>query len=186
MKIYFTADRTDLAEKKPQWQEIIRALEKNGHEVFSPVLSEHLPPASELSNKGAKDWYKEWSSYIKDCEVVVAEGSYPSSIDVGFEIGLLVSMGKPVILLFQSSKDPVYINQLYSDKLIKSSYNHQNLKDVLRWCFEELNRISSQQVTLSVPAKVEQFLRKVEKQKGLSRSDWVTELIEQEMTRHSV
>src|SRR3990170_5944701 len=106
MKVYFSAYSTYKSEFEGIYQKIVDYLQNHGHEVFEVVLSEHLPAVSDVSGHAVKQWYREWSSYVRECDCAVIEGSYPSTIQIGFEVGMILARGKPVVLLFKEGRDP--------------------------------------------------------------------------------
>ena len=183
MKIYFTASSKYRNKCKAVYEKIVDCLQAQGHEVFEKVLSEHLPNLSETPIHKVKGWYKEWSSYIRECDCIIVEGSYPSTINVGFEVGMILSRDKPVILLFQQGKDPVFINHLYSSRLIRSEYTDNNVKEVLIWCFKELKQVLNRRFTFFVPPEIDLFLDETSKKNNISRSEYIRTLIENEMEK---
>lgn len=181
MKIYFAAAPEYKQEKIKTYQQIVEFLHQAGHEVFEKVLSEHLPVAAQTSSREIAAWHQEWSAYISECDLVIIEGSYPSTIHIGFELGLILSRGKPVVLLFERGKDPVLIDQLYSSRLVKSEYTDDNLSEILAWCLEEADKITSRRFTFFIPPDIEDFLDKIVTDKETSRSEYIRELIKREM-----
>ncbi len=181
MKIYFAAAPEYKQEKIKTYQQIVEFLHRAGHEVFEKVLSEHLPVAAQTSSREIAAWHQEWSAYISECDLVIIEGSYPSTIHIGFELGLILSRGKPVVLLFERGKDPVLIDQIYSSRLVKSEYADNNLSDVLAWCLEEADKITSRRFTFFIPPDIEDFLDKIVAGKETSRSEYIRKLIKKEM-----
>ena len=152
--------------------------------VFEKVRSPHLESLSEVSTHYIKEWFREWSSYVDECNVAVVEGSHPSSIHTGFEIGMILARNKPVILLYRVDKNPTFIHELYSSKLIKSEYNTDNLYEVLDWCFAELEHSINRRFTFFVSPDIDRFLEQVSKKSEMSRAEYIRLLIEKEMHSH--
>ncbi len=103
MKVYFIATSRD-NRLRSIYKRVVDWLESEGHEVFEKVMSSGLPPVNEVSSHQVKEWYREWMVYMNDCDLVVVEGSYPSSIHIGFEVGVSLMKGKPTVLLYQKKK----------------------------------------------------------------------------------
>lgn len=160
---------------------MINWLHNAGHDVFEEVLSEHLPEISRVSGHQVKEWYKKWTAYVGACDCAIIEGSYPSSIHVGFEIGEILSRNKPVVLLYEDDCNPIFINELYSPRLIKSSYTKETIGETLSWCLEELEHVMSRRFTFFVSAQIDTFLDTIAKQHGVSRSEYIRMLIERQM-----
>lgn len=74
MKIYFTASSAYRNTYKPIWERVVNFLEKRGHEVFGNTLSEEVPSPQNTTSHTIQEWYKEWSSYISECDLVIVEG----------------------------------------------------------------------------------------------------------------
>lgn len=160
---------------------MVNWLHKAGHDVFEEILSEHLPDISLVSGHQIKEWYKKWTSYVSARDCMVVEGSYPSSIHVGFEVGEILSRNKPVVLLYEDDRNPIFVNELYSPRLIKSSYTKETIGETLSWCLEELEHVMSRRFTFFVSAEINTFLDTIAKQQGVSRSEYIRMLIERQM-----
>lgn len=183
MKVYFTASLRQRERHSEAYKAIIKDLQHRGHLVFEKVLSPHLQRVPEISERYIKEWYKEWNSYVSDCDVAVIEGSHSSTIHIGFETGLILARNKPVILLYRGGENPIFINSFYSSKLIKSEYSDENIKEVLDWCFHELEYIVNRRFTFFVSPEIDDFLDQVVRRDGISRAEYIRFLIEKEMKR---
>src|SRR3989338_6278060 len=146
MKIYFSAASQVKPEKKVIYRRIVDWLNNQGHEVFEKILSQHLPVTDKISSKEAKDWFKEWSTYISESDIAVFEGSYPATIHLGLDIGLTLAKGKPTVILFAPKLDPALITRHHSGQLIKSEYDKDNLEQVLEWCLSEAKNLTNRKL----------------------------------------
>lgn len=180
MKIYFSAAAQVKPEKKAIYRRIVNWLNQQGFEVFEKVLSQHLPVADKISSKEAKDWFKEWSTYMAEADIAVFEGSYPSTIHLGLEIGLTLAKGKPTVILFEPKRDPSLITKHHSSHLLKSEYTPDNLEAVLEWCLEEAKNLTSRRFTFFIPPEIDTFLEEVVKKDKISRAEFLRALIEKE------
>ena len=95
MNIYFACSITGGRDFEPIYQVIIAALLADGHEV----------PTAHLADPGVKtleaivdpgEIYERDVAWIRACTVLLAEVSTPSH-GVGYEIGLALGLGKPVL-----------------------------------------------------------------------------------------
>jgi hypothetical protein len=180
VKIYFTATSTN-TELKAVNKQVVKWFEAQGHEVYSKALGDRLPKNQDISGHQIKEWVKEWTEYINECDLVVIEGSYPSSIHIGFELGVSLMKGKPTVLLCQRNKNPVLIDQVFSNRLIKSEYGQDDLVEVLKWCLEEVDKVSSRRFTFYIDSEIESFLDMMVDKKDKSRSEYIRGLIKKEM-----
>ena len=183
MKIYFTGSKAKGKNKIEFYQKIVEFLEGKGHEVHTAILAKHLPDFSSVSQEKLKNWFKEWSSYVGLCEALVVEGSYPSTIHIGFEIGMALSRGKAVILIFERGKDPIFINDMHSSRLIKSEYGKDDLFNVLDWALEEVERVSHRRFTFYISPEIDDYLSEIVNSADISRSEYIRMLIEKEIRK---
>jgi len=183
MKVYFSASTVYKSQFEVVYQKIVDYLQHQGHEVFEVVLSEHLPSVSGISAHSVKQWFREWSAYVRECDFAVIEGSYPSTIQIGFEVGMILARGKSVVLIFQEGKDPVFINQLYSSRLIRSAYTESNVIEVISWCLEEVKESIDRRFTFFISPTIDEYLSEMMKKEGISRSSYIRQLIEKEMEK---
>jgi hypothetical protein len=180
VKIYFTASSTN-KQFQAVYQEVVKWFEDQGHEVFGKVLWNKKPKAKDITKHQVKEWLKEWSEYINECDLVVIEGTYPSSLHVGFELGVSLMKGKPTVLIYQKDRDPILVDPIFSSKLIKSEYDEENLIEVLGWCLEEASKITNRRFTFYIDSEIESFLDQVVDKEEKSRSEYIRNLIKKEM-----
>ncbi|MBU1322596.1 hypothetical protein KKE48_06005 [Patescibacteria group bacterium] len=183
MKIYFTASAVDKKRLKQICQRIVDHLQQQGHDVFEKVLLEYVPEMTQSSSREIKEWYKEWLVYMSEADLAIVEGSYPSTIHIGFELGLILSRGKPAILLYEAGKEPVLINQLFSSRLIKSEYSKDNVEEVIDWCLKEAERIVNRRFTFYISPEIDTYLNKMVDKGLVSRSEYIRNLIKKEMKK---
>ncbi|MFW6110260.1 MAG: ribbon-helix-helix protein, CopG family [Patescibacteria group bacterium] len=185
MNIYFTASSKQKDSFNEVYERVVDHLDSLGHSVFEKVLSEHLADIRDISQHGLMRWYEEWSAFVKDADCVVVEGSYPSTVHVGFELGMILSKHKPVILLHKRGSDPALINTHYYSRLIKSAYDDKNLEEVIDWCLEEVGSISKRRFTFYISPEIDGFLEQIANNSGTSRSEYIRDLIEKEIEESS-
>ncbi len=183
MKAYFTGSIYHRKNFLREYKKIIEILKKLGvSEVFSEdIIDIPLQAALHESKDEKKKWHATWSNYIQRSDFVVAEISYPSTINVGFEISSILERGKPVIGLYKKGKDPIFTNELHSRRLIKSSYTLESLEDVLKWAICEVKEIINKRFTFLLPPDINQFLENAFRRHGITASELIRDLIRKEM-----
>ena len=103
MNIYFACSITGGREDEPIYQQIVAALQAEGHEVPTALLAGS--DVFELEgNADPVTVYKRDTGWIEGCDLLVAEVTVPS-LGVGYEIGRAIEMKKPVLCLFQEGSD---------------------------------------------------------------------------------
>ena len=123
MNIYFACSITGGREFEADYQEIVAALTADGHEI----PTSHLAQSDVMENERKltpQAVYERDVNWIKNCDVLIAEVSVPSH-GVGYEIGFALSIGKPVLVLYQKNRkvskmitgnsDPKLSIQAYTD-----------------------------------------------------------------------
>lgn len=185
MRIYFTYAKDKNNINTEICLKIYELLKNKGFKVFETENTvQYLNPTRMTPNQ-LNEWYEkysEWTSCVQNSDVAIVEGSYPSTINIGFEIGMLIARGKPVILIHREQSDPVFINSSYSPRIIKSEYNNENITEVLDWCIEEALKLSNRRFTFYISPEIEEFLEKITRANGNSKSEYIRDLIEREMS----
>lgn len=182
MTIYVTASPIDTSGTAPIHR-IVSHLERLGHTVYQKILSEHLPDVGNVTSREIKEWYNQWSHYVTTADLAVVEGSYPSSIHIGFEIGAVAMRSKPIILLYEEGRDPVFVNALHYSRLIKSGYTKETLDEVLDWCLGELDHTMNRRFTFYVSPEIDEYLTEIVEKDDTSRSEYIRGLIERDRKR---
>jgi 2'-deoxynucleoside 5'-phosphate N-hydrolase len=102
MNIYFACSITGGREFEAVYQTIVRALVEDHH----TIPTAHLAEAGALAFEAVIDpqeVYARDTTWIRDCDVLVAEVSVPSH-GVGYEIAFSLALGKPVLALHQEGR----------------------------------------------------------------------------------
>ncbi len=125
MNIYFACSITGGRDFEPAYQAIIAALLEDGHTIPTAHLAETQVKALEAV-VSPREVYERDVAWIKECEVMVAEVSTPSH-GVGYEVAFALSIGKPVLCIYQenqsiskmlsgNSNECIQVNQYYNTK----------------------------------------------------------------------
>lgn len=102
MNIYFACSITGGRDYEVVYQAITRALLEAGHDV--PTA--HLASSSVLEMEAVvepREVYTRDVAWIQACDSLIAEVSVPSH-GVGYEVGLALSLEKPVLCLYQEGQ----------------------------------------------------------------------------------
>ncbi len=98
MNIYFACSITGGREFESTYQELIRALLADGHEIPTAHLAESNVVDLEAV-ASAREVYERDVIWLRKAGAVIAEVSVPSH-GVGYEVGFALSTGKPVLCLW--------------------------------------------------------------------------------------
>ena len=101
MNIYFACSITGGRQDEDDYKKIVDFLLSQGYEVPTGSLASKEVILLEGIVKAA-DVYQRDISWIRGCDILIAEVSTPSH-GVGYEIGYALHLGKPVICLHQEN-----------------------------------------------------------------------------------
>jgi nucleoside 2-deoxyribosyltransferase len=101
MKIYFSGSISGGRDHAAIYQHLVAYLQALGHDV----LSAHVADLEVLERE--KDTlprlvFERDVAWVHDCDVMIAEVSTPS-LGVGYEYGLAVQLGKPVLCVYRTN-----------------------------------------------------------------------------------
>jgi hypothetical protein len=97
MNIYFACSITGGREDEPTYQQIVAALQADGHEVPTALLAGSDVIELEVIIDPVSVYTRD-TGWIEGCDLLVAEVSTPSH-GVGYEIGYALGLGKAVMCL---------------------------------------------------------------------------------------
>jgi len=183
VKVYFTGSLLKRNQYINYYRRIVRVLEDDGHKVLQKILTVEYEVKFRNSAAQLESWQKTWNEFVRESECVVVEASYPSTVHVGFEIASLMIHNKPIILLYHGDKNPSLINDLFATRIIKSSYTDNDLENVVRWCMDEVLNLLARRFTFNIDNRLDTFLEIVSREQGVSRSEYIRELIEEKMKK---
>lgn len=161
----------------------MKAIEDCGHEVLTSfdVLKEKLEVVVGKTVEKHEQFYQTWMKTVGEAKVGVVEVSFPSTVHIGIEIGGLIERGKPVICLYQKGRNPTFVEDFHSPRLIKLEYTKENAREVLEWAFEEVEQMLNRRFTFFIPPEIDTYLNKIADVDDTSRSEYVRNLITKDM-----
>jgi len=186
MKVYFTAAIYQREELFKEYKAILHVIKELGHEVLTSfdILNKKLDQVLHERSEDTERHFLLWCKTIAKADAAVVEASFPSSVNIGMEVGALLERGKPTICLYLSGRDPVFTSEMHSSRLLKTEYTLDSVKDTLQWGFEEVEQMINRRFTFFISPELDAYLSQVMKKKGISRSDFIRTLIVREMRRN--
>lgn len=183
MKIYFSAAITYRDKMLPDYKKIKQAIIDLKHEYLEAydVLGQDLKYVLSQSDDDSKKYLRHWKKIVSSADVAVIEASFPSTVNMGFEINSLIEMGKPVILVYQKGKNPTFLGESHSTKLIKMEYSLENIYEVLEYGLGEAEVMLDRRFTMIITSKIDDHLKKMLESKKISRSAYIRDLIREDM-----
>lgn len=134
--------------------------------------------------KCGKKRYKKRLQETSKADVCVYEISYPS-----FGVGQLaqeaIREGKPVILLYYKGNPPHFFTGTAEvEKRVQLlEYDENNIENVLIDSLEIAEELLTTRFTMLMPANLNKYLTGIKKRFGLSRSEYIRKLLQQDMSK---
>ncbi len=100
MKIYFSGSISGGRAHEAIYQHLVARLQAQGHDVLSAHVAD--PAALEREKDlSPREVFERDVRWVEACEAMIAEVSTPS-LGVGYEYGLAVQLGKPVLCVYRA------------------------------------------------------------------------------------
>jgi nucleoside 2-deoxyribosyltransferase len=100
MKIYFSGSISGGRAHAAIYQHLVARLQAQGHQVLSAHVADPIALEAE-KDLPPRDVFERDTNWVRECEAVIAEVSTPS-LGVGYEYGLAVQLGKPVLCVYRA------------------------------------------------------------------------------------
>jgi nucleoside 2-deoxyribosyltransferase len=100
MKIYFSGSISGGREHEAIYQHLVAQLQVQGHDVLSAHVADPVAIERE-KDRSPREVFERDVKWVEACEAMIAEVSTPS-LGVGYEYGLAVQLGKPVLCVYRS------------------------------------------------------------------------------------
>lgn len=185
MKIYFTAAIYQSNELGENYKRIIKALEDEGHTVvhyhtenMSMDFVKHQTEEERIAH------YRETQKRITEADIVVAEASFPSTLNIGHEITLGLNKGKPVIVFYKEGRDSFFLHGLNSERLFLVEYSDKGLEDVVRDSLEYAKDQSDTRFNFFISPSLSHYLDWISQHMKIPRSVYLRRLIEEDRDQH--
>ena len=100
MKIYFSGSISGGRDHEGIYQHLVAHMQALGHNVLSAHVADPIALEAE-KDLPSREVFERDVNWVKDCDEMIAEVSTPS-LGVGYEYGLAVQLGKPVLCVYRS------------------------------------------------------------------------------------
>ncbi len=186
MKIYFTASVSAKHKLITEYLNVINYLKSLGHEVEN----DHIIRASEQqiktsSKEAVLGFHSKMESFIKNCDFVVADTSYPS-VSVGYEISLALRVGKPVLVFYGAGGAPSLLSYYKDEKLVSEQYTYQSYKETIDTFIRFIESKSDLRFTFFITPEIALFLDEIVKKEKTPKSVYIRKLIEHDMRNRGI
>lgn len=185
MKILFTASVLQRDELLTYYDRIINFLKKAEHEVNSAhIFDISLEEIYKQSRDESTDYLNSFQKWITENDLIITETSFPSTLNIGYQIFMALQRNKPVIALYKKGRMSNFFSAVNSDKLVYEEYTDENLESVLKDCLDFIDTKSDARFNFYLPSKAVAYIDKESKEKRLSRSAVLRQIIAEKMDPH--
>lgn len=180
MKVYFgTSPR--IKEKYPkQIGEIYRLIENFGYVHTSDWIERvEAKQFYKLTEAELQAHQQDTERAIRRADICIFEASL-TSLSVGFLVSMALSNSKVVIVLSQNENSLLIFRSVKSLSLVTLTYNVDDLEEKLKGALEDAKKKISVRFNFFIPRDLLVYLDWVAKSVGLSKGEYVRNLIEKE------
>lgn len=182
MKIYFTASVLQKDLYGDNYRKIVDTLEQLDHKVIhNHVTSRTLSEINNFTEHDNIEHYKKVKSWIAKSDIVIAEVSFPSTLNVGHEVTLALEKGKPVICLYAKNKVSSFFQAIKSDKLIYQEYSSDNLEHIIKDNLQHILENTDTRFNFYISPEIGRYLDWISLHKKTPRAVFLRSLLEKAM-----
>jgi len=183
MKVYFTASIRGKRLYGENYKKIFEAIQELGYQNVDDLLFRiELGKFYEGSQKDRVNLYRETISKIRNADIVILEVSIPS-LSMGYVMEKSLVEGKPVIALYLEGLNSYFAEGIEDERLQVLPYRQDDIKKTLKYATEEARKQIDARFTILFPPRIMVYLDKVCKEKGVPRSVFIRNLIEERMRK---
>lgn len=185
MQVYFVASSRLVAKDIDLYSRIYKTISSEHKMVSDKVLKWIKGGIKDLSQESIetkKENYLHVIKCIKKADIVVMEIS-GHSVSMGFILSKAMEENKPVIAMYTSEMDPVFVKGIVHSKLILAEYKKENLEQVI---FEAINKakcLVDMRFNFFVSPQILNYLDWVGQKRMIPKSVFLRHLIEREMKK---
>ena len=185
MLIYFVASVSQGKEYAEHYQRIVHILQKNGHKVVFNYKDEegHQNPEG-YPAEARRLYYRNFLQKISKCDMVVAEVSYPSTINIGYAVSISLEKSKPVLALHIKDHASPFLDGVLSDKFLYEEYTLETLESVVERGLRFAEQQSDARFNFFISPKHISFLDFVARKRKIPKSVYLRELIERDKRKN--
>ncbi len=182
MNIYFIASRTQVPIYGENYKLIIKVLKEMGHTVDDSYV--YIKRDNNVSPEELARENKDFLKRISGSDLIVAELSFPSSINIGYRIRLALEKNHPILGLYVKEKKTSFFETMDSDKFIYEEYTLNNLKRVLDQSLITASEKSDIRFNFILPPSLIEYLDWISQNERIPRSVYLRKLIEKDKEKN--
>lgn len=185
MKIYFTAAIYQTEELGHIYNKIVKTLEDQGNVVQHDHITKNtIDFIKSRTEEERIKHYRQVLRWITQSDIVVVEGSFPSTLNIGHEISLALEKGKPVIVLYKQGRNSFFLHGLNSDKLFLMEYTDDTLEQIVKDSIDYAKDQSDTRFNFFISPSLSHYLDWISSTKKIPRSVYLRQLIEEDREKN--
>lgn len=130
--------------------------------------------------------YQQLARWLLHAQVVVLEVSDPASMLIGQQLALAVEKHKSVIALYQEGREPSFFMPQHDSRVVWLGYTPETLEEMLAEALEYVSLQQDVRFNLLLPANLNSYLDYICREKSVSKSHFIRELIREHMNQHGL
>jgi hypothetical protein len=163
---------------------IVDYLRKNKHTViFEQIKNETEESIRNMDRKTRMEFLSKVEGWVKSCDFVIAETSYPS-VSVGFEVALALRYAKPVLVLYSAGDPPSLLLHHSYDRLHTEKYTPSSVGRIIDDFILYIEGKHDTRFTFFLPEELNAYLEDASRRKKLTKSMYLRRLIEKDFTEN--
>lgn len=187
MKAYFTGSIVGKHRYIKDYEHIIALLKKYGCSVKSDhIMNVEPDQIRPLGRKERLAFHEKLEKWIRECDFVVANVSFPS-ISVGYEIAMALYQHKPVLVLHAlSTKAPNLLTDHKNDQVVCEAYTQQTLPEQIVEFIRYAKARVEMRFTFFITPRIAAHLETMAKEHHVPKSVYLRQLLEREINMYVI
>lgn len=183
MKVFYIASAR--AENLEVCRSIHHKIVDLGHDLTTDFMISFDPET--FYDADENEWHKRYKARLREiaqANICVFESSM-HSLAIGQLVQESLRKDKPVIVLHDETFTPNFIlaTKDKEKRIQVLEYTDQNINEVLEYGLENAEQLVTTRFTMLMPPEYNQFLDEINQSEGISRSDYIRNLITDDMKR---
>jgi len=185
MQIYFVASSRLVGKNKEIYAQMYKTISLEHKMVSDKVWKWVKSGVTDLKKadlQTKKENYNETLKDINKADIVIMEIS-GHSMSMGYILSKALEINKPVIALYTSDAQPIFIAGISDPKLILKEYSPENIEKTLWESIKEAKGLIDMRFNFFVSPKILTYLDWVGQKRMIPKSVFLRNLIEREMKK---
>ena len=185
MQVYFIASSRLVDKNKEAYGQMYKTIAADNKMVSDKVLKWIKKGTIDLKKADLETKKQNYNETLKDiakADIVVMEVS-AHSMSMGYILSKTLELNKPVVALYRSDAQPIFIVGINDPKLILREYTPDNMEKVIVDSLKEAKGVIDMRFNFFVSPKILNYLDWVGQKRMIPKSVFLRNLIEREMKK---